>query len=299
MSFPDLPGDAQPIWLRFKASFQHHRVPQALLLQSSHPVSIELLQQMYTLLLCHGNTPPCGQCQSCLLIAENIHPDLEKISNVDEHPVKIEQIRTVQERLFLPPQLSSRRVIYFEALDRMTVSASQALLKILEEPPKAVYFIALTQTIHSILPTILSRFQRWNLAAPCVVSFNYLDAAHWPTKDTKFKDLLSAWPTLVESLLKLKQGQLSVYCLAESLGKYPFLVLMDVLYCIVAQAIRLRSERVISGQGELKQLIQWSALYSETSLFELMKHLEVMLKQLRTPIPIQPVLNLEYLLTKM
>lgn len=298
MPFPDLPTEVQQLWLRYKEAFQHQRVPQALLLQSSHAGAMELLQQMYTLLLCQHVTPACGQCQSCHLLAQDIHPDLEKICvEDDEHPVKIEQIRLLQERLFLSPQLASRRVIFFPALDRMTVSASQALLKILEEPPQAIYFIAFTQSVHAILPTILSRFQRWSLASPYLASCNYLDHNHWQTKDDKFKTLLNMWPGLIESLLKLRQGTLSVYSLAEAWGKYPFLVLMDVLYCIVAQAIRLHTDKGTSTQDEWNHLVQWSALFSITNLFELLARIEAVLKQVKTPIAIQPPLNLEYILS--
>lgn len=311
MMSTSLSVNLQPIWMRFKEAYRLKRLPKALLLMQPGLTCVDLVQHMQALLLCQSDSAPCGVCQSCQLLDEGIHPDLEIVSPPGEQQlVKIESIRAVQDRLYLTPQLSKRRVIYFEALDRMTVSASSALLKILEEPPKSVYFIGMAQAMHSILPTILSRFQRWMLPEEWVASSNYLDPLRWGTKEHAFIELLQAWPTHVNDLLQLKQGKVSAYLLAEKWVNYPLATWMSVLYCLFGQMLQLRfaspnqlhfiSEKLaIEHPQGFNELTLLNQTFPISSLFYLLERLEEIMKKLDAHISIQPILTLENWLSEL
>ncbi|MEM6476247.1 MAG: DNA polymerase III subunit delta' [Pseudomonadota bacterium] len=69
----------------------------------------------------------------------------------------VAQIRAMQKRLFTRPTLGSRRVIIIDPADDMETSASNALLKSLEEPPQGTFFMLVSHRPSRLLPTIRSR----------------------------------------------------------------------------------------------------------------------------------------------
>ena len=71
--------------------------------------------------------------------------------------IRVDQIRGMQKRLNTRPTLGSRRVVIVNPADDMEVSASNALLKSLEEPPKGTFFMLVTHRPARLLPTIRSR----------------------------------------------------------------------------------------------------------------------------------------------
>ncbi|MBF0099696.1 MAG: hypothetical protein HQK77_02200 [Desulfobacterales bacterium] len=101
-------------------------------------------------------TYPCGQCSSCLTSISGNHPDIISI-----HPegtsIKIEQIRGVTETISRRPYSAKMRVVVINDCETMNVHASNALLKILEEPPDHTIFILITTQVNTLLPTVLSR----------------------------------------------------------------------------------------------------------------------------------------------
>lgn len=101
----------------------------------------------------------CGKCSSCLQIKRNVHPNLHWLSPQGKS-IKIEQIRTLQEKLSYKRWQGNYIVIVIEDADRMTPEAGNSLLKILEEPSPGICFVLLTSRPESFLPTILSRCQR-------------------------------------------------------------------------------------------------------------------------------------------
>lgn len=76
-----------------------------------------------------------------------------ELSNV----IKVEQIRAMERRLHTRPTLGSRRAVIIQPADDMNQSASNALLKSLEEPPAGTYFMLVTHRPARLLPTIRSR----------------------------------------------------------------------------------------------------------------------------------------------
>lgn len=104
----------------------------------------------------------CAKAWLCdwLGIEKTEHPDLLELTctgKVSLHSV--ESIRNLIEQLSLTPYSLQKRGVYIDAAERMLPSASNSLLKILEEPPNNTVIILATAAPHQILPTILSRAQ--------------------------------------------------------------------------------------------------------------------------------------------
>ena len=79
--------------------------------------------------------------------------------------IKVDQVRAMQRRLNTRPTLGDRRVVIIDPADDMEVSASNALLKSLEEPPEGTYFMLVAHSPARLLPTIRSRCRTIRFAA--------------------------------------------------------------------------------------------------------------------------------------
>ena len=98
----------------------------------------------------------CQRCAACLKITRRVHPDVLVIAK-DGASIKLAQIRALKERCRVHPYEARRRVILIEDSQDLTEEASNALLKILEEPPASSLFFLLAPEPYSLLPTIVSR----------------------------------------------------------------------------------------------------------------------------------------------
>ncbi|NLA27223.1 MAG: DNA polymerase III subunit delta' [Firmicutes bacterium] len=101
----------------------------------------------------------CGGCRSCRLFQSASHPDLFHIQPQGRR-LGIDQFRSIRSSFYLE---GGNRVCLIEEAEQMTPEACASLLKILEEPPPALYFILLTGRLRSLPGTIVSRCQRFTL----------------------------------------------------------------------------------------------------------------------------------------
>lgn len=102
----------------------------------------------------------CGECAPCRRIARGVHADVVSIEPGESGSIKVEQARQVIERSAYRPFEGRRRVVIVNEADAMEVSAQNALLKTLEEPPQASAFVLVTARPDVLLPTVRSRCQR-------------------------------------------------------------------------------------------------------------------------------------------
>lgn len=105
-----------------------------------------------------GNDDFCGCCDSCLRMDKGNHPDIFFLEP-DGQSIKIDQMRSFQSSIRYRPFMAKRRVCIIDQAEVMTVSAANALLKTLEEPPGEMMLILITSNLDVILPTIRSRCQ--------------------------------------------------------------------------------------------------------------------------------------------
>ena len=104
---------------------------------------------------------PCQECRSCKKIQSENHPDVINIKSGDSS-ITIDMIRSLGYTLAMKPFEAKWRVIIIADAQLMTPSASNALLKVLEEPPKRTIFILTATREDDLLTTILSRCHRFS-----------------------------------------------------------------------------------------------------------------------------------------
>lgn len=108
----------------------------------------------------HGFGSVCNNCENCNLINSNSHPDVIEIDAASNS--RVEEMRNVIEKVKYAPIKGRYKVFIIDEVHMLSNSAFNALLKTLEEPPKDVCFILATTEPHKVLPTILSRCQRFD-----------------------------------------------------------------------------------------------------------------------------------------
>jgi len=112
----------------------------------------------------HGPTPqPCGECSNCVAIQEGRSMDVIEIDAASNRG--IDEIRVLRERVAYTPAQSRYKVYILDEAHMLTRDAANAFLKTLEEPPPQSYFILCTTEPHRIIPTIMSRCQRFDFRA--------------------------------------------------------------------------------------------------------------------------------------
>ncbi len=101
----------------------------------------------------------CNHCSNCKEISEGTSPDVIEIDAASNSGV--EEIRNLIERVKYAPTKSRYKVYIIDEVHMLTTNAFNALLKTLEEPPSNVVFILCTTELYKVLPTIVSRCQRY------------------------------------------------------------------------------------------------------------------------------------------
>ena len=103
---------------------------------------------------------PCNECKNCKAINEGRFSDLIEIDAASNR--SIDEIRSLKEKINYQPVEGLRKVYIIDEAHMLTKEAFNALLKTLEEPPAHVMFILATTELEKILPTIISRCQRYD-----------------------------------------------------------------------------------------------------------------------------------------
>jgi DNA polymerase III subunit delta' len=158
---------------------RHH----ALLLHGKTGIGkLDFAQTMAAALLCLEPQQgfACGVCQSCHWLSEGAHPDFREVTPEDDdnadsgkkktrkrQQILIDQIRSLHDYLSLSShRVNGIRVVLIHPLEAMNVAASNALLKLLEEPPPRTQFLLISHQRQALLPTILSRCMQVEMPVP-------------------------------------------------------------------------------------------------------------------------------------
>ena len=108
-----------------------------------------------------GPTPePCGKCESCVAIANGSSLDVIEMDAASHS--KVDETREVLSGVPLATAGGRRKVYVIDEVHMLSAGSFNALLKTLEEPPPHVIFILATTEAHKVLPTIVSRTQRFD-----------------------------------------------------------------------------------------------------------------------------------------
>jgi DNA polymerase-3 subunit delta' len=107
---------------------------------------------------------PCLTCSTCKHIEQMHHPDLMMVMAEHEgETLKIDQVRELQHKLALAPYEAQYRVALILRFEEAHISAANAMLKTLEEPPEHVIVILTANSAEELLPTIVSRCELLHL----------------------------------------------------------------------------------------------------------------------------------------
>ena len=167
MSFAKFIGNQSTVNLlrRLKRA---QRLPHALIFEGLAGVGRRTLaRSLAKALLCQDtdSDDACGVCDSCLLLADGNHPDVNELP--DESAVAELKVDVIREEVVYPCQESAMmgnvRCFIMPDIERMRGAAANALLKVLEEPPAGTYFLMTTQVAGGLLSTIRSRSQVYRL----------------------------------------------------------------------------------------------------------------------------------------
>ena len=109
--------------------------------------------------VCSGVDPrPCMSCVHCAKSSRGIHPDITIVSKPGgKREILVDQIRALKRDIIVVPNESSKRAYIIDEADSMNISAQNAFLRILEEPPAHAVFILRTTAPTDLLPTVRSR----------------------------------------------------------------------------------------------------------------------------------------------
>ena len=103
---------------------------------------------------------PCNKCDSCLEIMQSKSMDLIEIDAASH--TGVDEVRELIEGIKFSPVKSKYKIFIIDECHQLSKSAANALLKTLEEPPSHAIFILATTEVHKMIPTIISRCQRFD-----------------------------------------------------------------------------------------------------------------------------------------
>lgn len=282
------------LWQRFSLNQADERLSQAILLIGSLHLGLDqLAEHMAAAILCKQASGSCEGCQSCRLVSLNEHPDLMCL--LQEKPgsvIKIEQVRALHNIIYTSPQLSAKRVVIINPAEKLNLSASNALLKILEEPPSDCYFILVAEQLSTIPSTIISRCQLWRTPTSASLQQNPLAQGSYYSPDSERGKLFVNLELIIDELMAL-QSTFTVNALAAKWSTYEFNELIWLMYLITAQMIQ---EGLGVSTSDYKKLSKLAKGIGVAQLFTQVDKLNEIINNLNHTLSINQLLVLEDLL---
>jgi DNA polymerase-3 subunit delta' len=160
MSFKDIKGQDKPIEI-LKNALRSSSIAGAYLFVGQEAIGKQLVALNFakSINCLSENDLPCDICPACLKIDKRQHPDVHFIAPLDSDAIKIEYIRDLKKDINLRPYEAKKKVFIINDAHNFTAEASNAILKILEEPPADSVIILITSKPALLFKTIVSRCQ--------------------------------------------------------------------------------------------------------------------------------------------
>jgi DNA polymerase III delta' subunit len=160
MRFDNFYGNAQAKDM-LSGIFDSRRIPHAILIDGPEGCGKKTLAHILAAAaVC--NSPdeiPCGNCRQCHNAVTGNHPDIVTFTGTGNRSFGVDAVRKIRLDAYVSPNDSERKVYILANIQDMTEQAQNALLKILEEPPKSVLFILTCDSRTHVLETVRSRAQ--------------------------------------------------------------------------------------------------------------------------------------------
>ena len=198
---------------------------------------------------------PCNECENCKAINDNTHPDIIEIDAASNNGV--DEIRDLVEKVKYAPIQGRYKVYIIDEVHMMTAGAFNALLKTLEEPPSHVVFILATTDVHKVLPTVLSRCQRFDFS-----KINYDDIKR------RVIDILN-----IENITFEDNVPSLVAELADG-GMRDALSILDQVVSYAGDSISLQHVYDIFGMMSNQDMVEYLTLLAESKTKEVLTMVE-------------------------
>lgn len=136
-----------------------NRLPHAIIIEGDEGLGKRTLAREIVLnLFCRAEDKPCRECPQCKKVLQGIHPDIYEYSATGgARSFHVDVVRDVKENVYMQPNEAEYKAYILGNCQGMSENAQNAILKVLEEPPKYALFILTTTTKSALLETVLSR----------------------------------------------------------------------------------------------------------------------------------------------
>lgn len=279
---------------RLSKLMESGRFPHALIIEGEEGIGKKTLaKDIACALVCRGNDKPCGECSQCKKAIAAIHPDIsEYIPAGTANSFHVDTVRNIINDAYVQPNEADYKIYILANAHCMNQNAQNALLKILEEPPKYVVFILTTNSKSALLSTVLSRsvcvslegvdIERaanyitshcenvdYNTAKKTVETFNgNIGKAIDSLQDSKTSELVDVCNKICKALTISNEYEMMTLCSVFQKDRQGVVFACDLLKSIFRDALFAgESSEHISGQEESAALLKSSL--SRQSLIKL------------------------------
>ena len=279
---------------RLSKLMESGRFPHALIIEGEEGIGKKTLaKDLACALVCRNDDKPCGECAQCKKAMNGIHPDIsEYIPAGTANSFHVDTVRNIINDAYVQPNEADYKIYILANAHCMNQNAQNALLKILEEPPKYVVFILTTNSKSALLSTVLSRsvcvslegvdIERaanyiashcenvdYNTAKKTAETFNgNIGKAIVSLQDSKTSELVDACNKICKALASSNEYEMLTLCSVFQKDRQGVVFACDLLKSIFRDALFAgESSEHISGQEESAALLK--ASLSRQSLIKL------------------------------
>ena len=274
----------QKNWQLIDTSANLGRLAHAWLLWGASGLGkVQFAEKLAKRLLCKNQTG-CDRCQSCSWLAQQAHPDFKfLIADKGKKSITIDQVRMLQSELMMSTMQAGKRVVMLPQANLLNMAASNALLKILEEPSENIHFILCADALQTIPVTIQSRCQSLYFSPASEQQVNaYLEEHHLPTENATLlqgaplraevllsDDCMNVRQKIIQQFIDLVYKRVSPCIVAESWAQQPSDFLFEVLYALCSDILKIKQ------CAPIENLCHQSETISLGKLADFMQHFQI------------------------
>jgi len=247
------------------------RLPHAFIIEGGGDEAAELAKYLSAFAVCSEQDKPCTRCKNCVNAFAKTHADITYVypdSTSKSKTLTIDRIRELIKDAYILPNDSDSKVYIFENADSVFSEITQnAFLKLLEEPPKGVYFILLCQSAKGLLPTIISRCSMINLGGEAEINEEAQKAA---------EEIANGIISLSEYDLLLALRSLADKSLADDILRAVKLILFDAVTVLSGAKASYKPElaKKLSSRFTRKKLLDMIEL-TDSSKYKLKQNINI------------------------
>lgn len=225
------------------------RLPQSCIITGATPEeALRQAAQIAAAAVCSGVKPPCGSCRDCRKALAGIHPDIIRVSRLTDssgrqkREISVDQVRSMAADAVVLPNEAKRKVYIIDEADSMNLSAQNAALKLLEEPPAGAMLLLCATNPDKLLPTVRSRCAELSVNGKA------------PAADEAAMKLAKEYIRLAA------RGDAAALCrwcgMNDGMDSAAAEAMLGCVQVLLADMLCLRQESVLTDRGELMRLTE-------------------------------------------